>query len=358
MQGYELYLFDVDDTLIRTFDTVSNTHYRELAYRLGVPFPSLDTIRSTWGGNLEVSLKAIFGERIDISHAQNILEELHSKMSIPPAGGAIHILDTLKKHGKFVGLFSSSIPSILDLGIRNSLKRKPDDFDFVFSTIEQDLEKPSAHIVFIAMEKYRQKFGRELNCEDVLVIGDSLVDYKTACNAGVDFAAILSGITTRQLFLGAGLKSDAIFDTIQHAVTAPEEHGVVAIIRDESGRYLLIEEARSGHQYEGHWSGPHGSCEPYDVIEEETVVREVWEEVGIYVRPRKKLYTRVADTKVKTVSFWETEQINSRTIQINATSREVRRVGWFDKKDILSGGIPLYPGTYDFFTHSHENGGY
>lgn len=349
MRSYEMYIFDVDDTLIRTSETVIKRHYPRFAEILGVPYPGEDKVRRHWGGDLAVSLEKIFGIPLDRSETIKTLRRLHQEHPIKPIDGVHRILDILRKYDKFIGLFSCGHPSIIELSIRNSLSRNKEDFDFIFSTVEQQIVKPSPHIVFAMMERYRQVIGNEVQLEQVLVIGDSVTDFLTAKNAKVDFAAVLTGPATRDDFVDAGLDAECIFPSIKEALVPPSDHGTVAIIPNRKNEFLLIQEARPDHPYYGHWAGPHGACELEDVLEEETVVRETLEECGIAVKPIQKLYTRYADTKVSTVSFWEAElQVTGKTT-FNTSSREVGAITWFALKDIVGSKIPLYPGSKDFF---------
>lgn len=349
MRSYKLYAFDLDDTLIYTFENVTKNHYHRLAERLGFPHPSKDAIRQHWGEELFASLKAIFGPMVDESKAIVCLQEEYQKSPIEPISGVHHMLDIMRKHNKFIGMYSSGHPSLMELSIHNSLSCNKMTFDLVLSTIEQKIAKPSPHIVFMMMEKYRHVFGHEVELDQVLVVGDSVSDLLVARNAGVDFAAVLTGATTKNDFLCAGLGFEWIFSSIKEAMTPPLDHSVVAVIRNRKNEYLLVKEARPDNPYLGHWSGPHGRCKSKDVLEEETVVRETQEECGVAVRPLRKLYTRHADTKVSTVSFWEAELLDPEVTVFNTSRSESDAIGWFPLGDITEGKVPLYLGTEDFF---------
>lgn len=357
MRSYEMYVFDVDDTLIRTSETVIKRHYPRLAEIMGVPYPGEDKVRRHWGGDLAVSLEKIFGIPLDRSEAITTLQRLYQEHPVKPIDGIHRILDILRKHDKFIGLISCGHPSIIDLCIQNSLSRNKEDFDFIFSTVEQQITKPSPHIVFAMMERYRQLFGKEVQLEQVLMIGDSVTDFLTAKNAKVDFAAVLTGPATRDDFVDAGLDAECIFPSIKEALVPPSDHGTVAIIRNRQNEFLLIQEARPGHPYYGHWAGPHGVCKDEDILEEETVVRETIEECGIAIKPIRKLYTRSADTKVSTVSFWEAELRVTEDAILDTSSREVGAITWFALEDIVGGKILLYPGSRDFFEHYQRKEG-
>lgn len=119
-------------------------------------------------------------------------------------------------------------------------------------------------------------------------------------------------------------------------------HGVVAVIRNQEGKFLLIEEARE--LLNGAYAPPHGKCKVSDLAEENSVIREVKEETNLNVRPIKKLLTQKADTKIKTVTFWLTDLIDG---DIKMNSNEVLSYGWFNVDEALK--LKLYPGTKIFF---------
>lgn len=118
-------------------------------------------------------------------------------------------------------------------------------------------------------------------------------------------------------------------------------HGVVALVRNTDGKYLLLEDARE--QMKGLWAPPHGRCELDDSTEEAGVIREVKEETGLEITPIKKVHTQPADTKVKTVSFWLVDCTST-----DITLDEESSAGdWFTIDEALN--LPLYPGTRLFF---------
>lgn len=118
-------------------------------------------------------------------------------------------------------------------------------------------------------------------------------------------------------------------------------HGVVALVRNQAGEFLLLEDSRE--EMLGYWAPPHGRCETSDTSEEYGVIREVKEETGLEVEPLRKILTQQADTKIKTVSFWLVEVLGG-TVELD---EESSNSGWFTPSAALD--LTLYPGTKIFF---------
>lgn len=118
-------------------------------------------------------------------------------------------------------------------------------------------------------------------------------------------------------------------------------HGIVALVRNSEGNFLLLEDARV--EMLGHWAPPHGRCEDSDESEVAGVIREVYEETKLHVNPIKSVLTQPADTKVKTVSFWLVECDDTKV----ELDEESSSYGWFNIADALE--LKLYPGTRIFF---------
>ncbi len=113
--------------------------------------------------------------------------------------------------------------------------------------------------------------------------------------------------------------------------------GVVVLIKKDD-KFLFIEEKRD--LMLGCWAPPHGRMEENE-SEPEAVIREVKEEVGLDVEPIKKITETKADTKVKTVEWWEARIKGD--AKINIDEEEVADFGWFSVREALE--LKLYPGT-------------
>lgn len=120
-------------------------------------------------------------------------------------------------------------------------------------------------------------------------------------------------------------------------------HGIVAVVRKDD-RFLLIKEARD--VMHGHWGPPHGRVNPEDRTEEDAVIRETKEEIGIDIRPIKKIVTVAADVKTKTLSFWLVEQVGEQNMIFDPS--EISESGWFTVSEALD--LPLYPATKKLFS--------
>jgi phosphoglycolate phosphatase-like HAD superfamily hydrolase/8-oxo-dGTP pyrophosphatase MutT (NUDIX family) len=358
MKSFQSYIFDLDDTLLNTLQGVTSIHYPLLAQRLGLRYRGEEAVRRTWGANLTECLPEIFEGSCTPERLMAELARIHEKHPLAPVEGAVQILRMLRKHGKFLSIVTAGSPSIVDTSIRRSLALEPEFFDVLYSTVLRKTAKPSPTILDEIVAEYGRARDATLAPEEILYVGDSLPDYLTARSYGVSFAAVTTGVHTREDFLAAGLTGDWIFPSVKEAMVPPESHGVVALIQNAAGEYLLVQEARQDNPYVGSWSGPHGRCIPEDILEEETVVRETLEECGIAVKPLHKVYERAADTRVDTVAFWETCAVSDLSRAYIAHAKEVAAIRWASLDEIREGRFELYPGTQDFFFNCADHAGW
>ncbi len=66
--------------------------------------------------------------------------------------------------------------------------------DLIVGAEDVQIEKPNPEGLLLAVEQLG------IRKEEVLYVGDSLVDAQTAQNAGISFAGVLTGTTTRGEF--------------------------------------------------------------------------------------------------------------------------------------------------------------
>ena len=104
-------------------------------------------------------------------------------------------------------------------------------------------------------------------------------------------------------------------------------------------------------EVEGLWGPPHGCIDPEDKSEEEAVIRETKEGVGLDVKPLKKLATFKADVKTKTIAFWLVEVTDN--LEIMMDDHKATEYGWFTVDEILK--LTLFPATRQFFTDVLDN---
>lgn len=118
--------------------------------------------------------------------------------------------------------------------------------------------------------------------------------------------------------------------------------GVVAVIQD-GDRYLMIrrpDHIRAG----GYWCFVGGEIEEGET-QEQALVREVREEVGLEVEPEEKVWQCASLTKEWLLHFWT---VNLLYDLVQANPREVAECRWLTIDEIVE--LPkLIPSIPDFF---------
>lgn len=118
--------------------------------------------------------------------------------------------------------------------------------------------------------------------------------------------------------------------------------GVVAIIQNGE-RYLMIrrpDDIRAG----GYWCFVGGEIEKGET-QEQALVREVGEEVGLEVEPVEKVWQCASLTKEWLLHFWTVNLLHDR---VRANPREVAECRWLTVDEILELS-KLIPSVPEFF---------
>jgi mutator protein MutT len=127
------------------------------------------------------------------------------------------------------------------------------------------------------------------------------------------------------------------------APRAARPEAVVAVLRREDGRVLVIRRG-PGAAMSGYWAPPSGKIEPGE-RQEETLAREVREELGLDVTPLAKVWESVTHDGAFVLHWW-TAQV--RPGPLTPDPREVSEVRWVTPADYHR-LTPTFAGDHPFF---------
>ena len=191
---YKVYLFDFDYTLADSSRGIV-TCYRHVLDRNGYSSPTDDDIKRTIGKTLEDSFALLTGVT-DAARLAEFRRQYVKEADVYMTANTIlfpeveNVLRHLKAEGARLGIISTKFR----YRIRELLTAKglDDVFDFIVGGEDVKAAKPSPEGVLMALE--RLQVGKE----EVLYVGDSVVDAETAQAAGVSFGGVTHGVTTAE----------------------------------------------------------------------------------------------------------------------------------------------------------------
>ncbi|MFF4802034.1 NUDIX domain-containing protein [Streptomyces sp. NPDC001351] len=122
----------------------------------------------------------------------------------------------------------------------------------------------------------------------------------------------------------------------------PKREAIVAVLR-RSGRVLAIRRG-PGVPRPGYWQPLSGKVEPGET-QEQAVVREVREEVGLTVRPLAKVWESDTDDGLFRLHWWTAD---ATTGEIVPDPVEVAETRWVTPEEFLA-LAPLFDGDREFF---------
>ena len=190
MKLYKVYLFDFDYTLADSSRGIVMC-FRNVLERHQHTGITDDEIKRTIGKTLQESFSILTGitdaDTLEAYKKEYVKEaDVHMTVNTFLFPETEEVLTRLKTRGAKIGIISTKYRyRIMELLSKNFL-------DIIVGGEDVKEPKPSPEGVLLAIKE----FG--CNKEEVLYIGDSIVDAETAQSAQVDFAGVLHGATTRE----------------------------------------------------------------------------------------------------------------------------------------------------------------
>ncbi len=205
---YEIYLFDLDGTLLDTLDDLTSAVNAALnAY--GFSSRSKAEVRSFIGNGIKKLIERAIGEKNHPKFSGVFAEfkayyKTHCKDQTKPYAGVLELLQRLNAQGKKCAVVSNKA----DFAVQELSKEYFGPF-IAFSIGENEsagiAKKPAPDMVLKAMSALG---GRK---ENTVYIGDSEVDLQTAKNAGLPCISVAWGFKDKEFLLANG--AERLVDT-------------------------------------------------------------------------------------------------------------------------------------------------
>ncbi|MBQ4077408.1 MAG: HAD family hydrolase [Mailhella sp.] len=200
---YEAVVFDLDGTLLDTLEDLRNSV--NYALRLhGFPERTYEEIRTFVGNGVRnLMLKAVPGGDATPSFEAVFADfrahyAVHWRELTAPYEGVVPLVEELHRRGLKLAVVSNKS----DAEVKNLCT---EFFGGKISCVRGEVpevpRKPAPDSVFLAL----QSLG--VACGAALYVGDSEVDVRTACNAGLDCAAVTWGFRTKDELKEAGAET-------------------------------------------------------------------------------------------------------------------------------------------------------
>lgn len=190
--NYTAYLFDFDYTLADSSQGILIC-FRNVLDRRQFRDVTDEAIKRTIGKTLQESFSILTGitdcELLASMQKEYSKEaDIHMNANTVLFPETISVLTKLKEQGAQIGIVSTKFRFRIKSFLEDYF---PDNFfDVIIGGEDVESHKPSPEGIFLALA--------ELGCarEETLYVGDSVVDAETAQAASVDFAGVLTGMTT------------------------------------------------------------------------------------------------------------------------------------------------------------------
>lgn len=192
--GYSTYLFDFDYTLVDSSKGIL-TCFRNVLTKHGYTDVTDDQIKQTIGRTLEESF-SILTSITEKDQLELFRKEYTKEADIYMTSNTVFFIETksvlnaLKDAGAIIGIISTKyryrIKELLDQHLPENF------FNIIIGGEDVSTAKPSPEGILLAMKHLN------VSKEEILYIGDSIVDAKAAEAANVDFAGVLHGVTTAE----------------------------------------------------------------------------------------------------------------------------------------------------------------
>lgn len=198
---YKLVVFDLDGTILDTLeDLTDSTNYALTAY--GFPERTIEEIRHFVGNGIRKLMERAVPENTSEDAIVRVHEKFtsyykeHSADKTKPYDGILDVLRTLRQSGVKTAVLSNKA----DYAVQSLTDRFfPGLFDYVAGEKQGIRKKPYPDSLIKIIDEFK------LEKNDVVYVGDSEVDYKTAANANVNLIMVNWGFRTEEYLRSIGV---------------------------------------------------------------------------------------------------------------------------------------------------------
>ena len=222
-------IFDMDDTLLRTYRIAYGT-YMLTAKALGLKKVPMKRFLKHWGFPYNELIKGTW-RNAPIEKFSKMHGKLAKKRPYSLIKGTNEMLAELKRKKLFLAIMSSKHTKAIPLRAKQA-GLKLNYFRELIGLESAPFHKPDARVFRKLIAELK---GRKIKKSEILYIGDGLMDYKAAKNAGLQFAAVLTGFRKRKDFQRAGLKKENILKSAVEVPAFIESQEIKAIVFDYNG---------------------------------------------------------------------------------------------------------------------------
>lgn len=187
-------VFDLDGTLINTLEDLQGSVNAALT-SFSMPMRTLDEVRTRVGNGIYKLIERAVPEGTDEQTVQAVFAAFRAdyatryKDKSAPYDGILDLLRELKRRGVCTAVVSNKADPMAK-GLCED--RFGDLLNAVFGESETMPKKPDPQMVYAALD------ALGVSTEEVLYVGDSEVDHKTAANAGVRSVSVLWGFRSEE----------------------------------------------------------------------------------------------------------------------------------------------------------------
>src|SRR3989338_5711437 len=222
-------IFDMDDTLLRTYRIAYGT-YMLTAKALGLKKVPMKRFLKHWGFPYNELIKGTW-RNAPIEKFSKMHGKLAKKRPYSLIKGTNEMLAELKRKKLFLAIMSSKHTKAIPMRAKQA-GLKLNYFRELIGLESAPFHKPDARVFNKIIAELK---NRKIKKSEILYVGDGLMDYKAAKNAGLQFAAVLTGFRKRNDFLRAGLNKENILKSAVEVPAFIESQEIKAIVFDYNG---------------------------------------------------------------------------------------------------------------------------
>ncbi|MCX8179537.1 MAG: HAD-IIIA family hydrolase [Candidatus Aenigmarchaeota archaeon] len=277
-------LFDLDGVLVNSPYFIWKSH-NMAARKLGYPTCKKEALYKLIGmkwDDVIVSLIPQADVELFKKTANEFLKKMYGKIKL--LGKANHTLKKLKSHGIKIGIVSGSNRKYAD-EVLKAVKLNIKLIDIRVHAEDTKMHKPHPEPILLALKKL------DIAPQEAIYVGDSLLDFKAAKSAGVNFIGSLSGVTKAEEFLSSNVVY--LVKDVSELPKYFEDRNfmfvrkTVAVIVKFQEKILLLKRSKRVATYPNQWSVVHGRIEDGESIEKRAI-KEVKEETCLDTRVLRK----------------------------------------------------------------------